>query len=97
MSGIYNYDEKNVWTFVRVENDTLVTGYRQTNGWARTRTVYFAMSFSQPITQYGHAKYDKTPIKAFGENLMKVKTFLKWLVKKFVPTLILKLRKINHY
>ena len=32
--GIYNYDGKDVWTFVRVENDTLVTGYRQTSGWA---------------------------------------------------------------
>lgn len=52
--GIYNYDEKNVWTFLRVENDTLVTGYRQTNGWARTRTVYFAMSFSKPIKSYGY-------------------------------------------
>lgn len=41
MSGIYNYDEKNVWTFVRVVNDTLITGYRQTNGWARTRTCIF--------------------------------------------------------
>ena len=39
MSGVYNYEEKNVWTFVRVVNDTLVTGYRQTNGWGRTRTV----------------------------------------------------------
>lgn len=51
--GIYNYPEKNVWTFVRVENDTLVTGYRQTMGWARTRTVYFAMAFSKPIESYG--------------------------------------------
>ncbi|MFW5705726.1 MAG: glycoside hydrolase family 92 protein, partial [Bacteroidota bacterium] len=38
MHGIYNYDGKNVWTFVRVENDSLITGYRQTSGWARTRT-----------------------------------------------------------
>lgn len=53
MAGIYNYDDKNVWTFVRVENDTLVTGYRQTQGWARTRTVYFAMAFSKPIQEYG--------------------------------------------
>jgi predicted alpha-1,2-mannosidase len=52
-SGIYNYDDKDVWTFVRVENDTLITGYRQTNGWARTRIVYFAMSFSKPISNYG--------------------------------------------
>ncbi|MCC7503194.1 MAG: GH92 family glycosyl hydrolase [Flavobacteriales bacterium] len=51
--GIYNHVDKNVWTFVRVENDTLVTGYRQTNGWGRTRTVYFAMVFSEPITHYG--------------------------------------------
>ena len=43
MANIYDYDGKNVWTFLRVENDTLVTGYRQTTGWARTRTVYFAM------------------------------------------------------
>tara|TARA_R110002049_G_scaffold277160_5_gene455579 strand:- start:5817 stop:8123 length:2307 start_codon:yes stop_codon:yes gene_type:complete len=65
MSGIYNYDEKNVWTFVRVENDTLVTGYRQTNGWARTRRVYFAMSFNKPITNYGRARYDRHPYNGF--------------------------------
>lgn len=57
MSGIYNYDDKNVWTFVRVENDTLVTGYRQTNGWGRTRTVYFAMTFSKPFYQYGNKNF----------------------------------------
>lgn len=51
--GIYNHADKNVWTFVRVENDTLVTGYRQTTGWGRTRTVYFAIAFSERITHYG--------------------------------------------
>jgi len=59
MHGIYNYDDKNVWTYVRVVNDTLVTGYRQTSGWARTRTVYFAMVFSKPFYQYGARKYDR--------------------------------------
>lgn len=58
MAGIYNYEEKTVWTYVRVVNDTLVTGYRQTNGWARTRTVYFAMSFSKPFKNYGRKSYD---------------------------------------
>ncbi len=58
MHGIYNHNEKNVWTFIRVENDTLVTGFRQTQGWARTRTVYFAMAFSKPIRNYGSRKYD---------------------------------------
>lgn len=57
MSGIYNYEDKNVWTFLRVENDTLVTGYRQTNGWGRTRTVYFAMTFSKPFYQYGNKNF----------------------------------------
>lgn len=65
MHGIYNYEDKNVWTFVRVENDTLVTGYRQTNGWARTRTVYFAMSFNEPIKNYGRKRYDKQPYHGF--------------------------------
>lgn len=58
MAGICNYEDKNVWTFVRVVNDTLVTGYRQTNGWARTRTVYFAMSFSKPFKGYGQKNFD---------------------------------------
>jgi len=63
--GIYNYDGKNVWTFVRVENDSLVTGYRQTNGWARTKTVYFAMEFSKPFKSFGHKKYDNYIYRGF--------------------------------
>jgi len=59
MSGIYNYEDKNVWTYVRVVNDTLVTGYRETSGWARTRRVYFAITFSTPFYQYGARKYDR--------------------------------------
>lgn len=53
VSGIYNYDGKVVWSSIRVENDTLVTGYRQTQGWARERNIYFAMVFSKPIYTYG--------------------------------------------
>ncbi len=62
MHGIYNYPDKNVWTYVRIENDTLITGYRQTNGWARTRTVYFAMSFSKPFYQYGNKNLSKNQV-----------------------------------
>lgn len=58
MHGIYNYDDKTTWTYVRVVNDTLVAGYRQTNGWARTRTVYFAMSFSKPFKSYGRKDFE---------------------------------------
>lgn len=50
--GIYNYEGKTRWAQVRVENDTLVTGYRITSGWARTNYTYFAMSFSKPIKDY---------------------------------------------
>ncbi len=76
MSGIYNYDDKNVWTYLRVVNDTLVTGYRQTSGWARTRTVYFAMTFSKPITSYGQRNYDdKQVYKGFWGKWNQTKNF----------------------
>ncbi len=52
--GIYNYDGKVLWSVMRVENETLVTGYRITNGWARTNYTYFAISFSQPVKDYGY-------------------------------------------
>lgn len=76
MSGIYNYSDKNVWTFVRIENDTLVTGYRQTNGWARTRTVYFAMTFSKPFYQYGNKNFtDKQVYRGFWGKFRQDKNF----------------------
>ena len=75
MHGIYNYDDKNVWTFVRVENDHTVTGYRQTNGWARTRTVYFAMEFSKPFTSYGFKNFAKEDYKGFWRKFDQTKNF----------------------
>lgn len=62
IAGIYNYDDKNVYTYVRVVNDTLITGYRQTNGWARNRTVYFAMAFSRKFDSYGQQNFDKAQV-----------------------------------
>lgn len=61
--GIYNDAGKNVWTFIRVENDTLVTGYRQTSGWARTRSIHFAIAFSKPFTSYGFR--DDSPARVY--------------------------------
>ncbi len=52
--GIYNYEGKTLWSYLRVENDTLLTGYRITNGWARQNYTYFAISLSEPILQYGY-------------------------------------------
>jgi predicted alpha-1,2-mannosidase len=62
MAGIYNYPDKNVWTYLRVLNDSTVMGYRQTNGWARTRTLYFAMSFNKAFFKHGYKKYDKREV-----------------------------------
>ncbi|WP_160716293.1 GH92 family glycosyl hydrolase [Chitinophaga solisilvae] len=75
MAGIYNYENKNVWTFIRVENDTLVTGFRQTNGWARTRIEYFAMAFSKPFKAYGHQNYAKDVYKGFWRKFDQTKDF----------------------
>ncbi|MCF1191064.1 GH92 family glycosyl hydrolase [Mangrovimonas sp. AS39] len=74
-SGIYNYDDKNVWTFLRVENDTLITGYRQTNGWARTRTAYFAMVFSKPFKNYGYQKLEKSTYQGFWRKFDQMHQF----------------------
>ena len=63
--GIYNYDGKVLWSNLRVENDTLLTGYRITNGWARTNYTYFAISFSQPIRDYGYQEKGKTLYNGF--------------------------------
>jgi predicted alpha-1,2-mannosidase len=75
MHGIYNYDDKNVWTFARVENDHTIVGYRQTNGWARTRTVYFAMEFSKPFTNYGFKNYETKTYGGFWRKFDQTKNF----------------------
>jgi len=75
MHGIYNYDDKNVWTFARVENDHTIVGYRQTNGWARTRTVYFAMEFSKPFTNYGFKNFETQTYRGFWRKFDQTKNF----------------------
>ena len=75
MHGIYNYEDKNVWTFARVENDHTIVGYRQTNGWARTRTVYFAMEFSKPFKSYGFREFGKQDYKGFWRKFDQTKNF----------------------
>jgi predicted alpha-1,2-mannosidase len=75
MHGIYNTPEKNVWTFVRVENDRLITGYRMTSGWARTRVLYFAMEFDKPFREYGHQKYDAGIYRGFYRKFDESKNF----------------------
>lgn len=73
--NVYHHDNKNVWTFIRVENDSLVTGYRQTKGWARTKKVFFAMQFSKPFKSYGHKKYDKIIYDGFYKRFSQEENF----------------------
>ena len=75
MHGIYNYDDKNVWTFVRVENDHTIVGYRQTNGWARTRTVYFAMEFSKPFTSLRFQEFRQGRLRGFWRKFDQTQNF----------------------
>ena len=63
--GIYNYDGKTLWTYMRVENDSTITGYRITNGWARTNYTFFAIEFSEPITNYGFIDKEKPKYNGF--------------------------------
>ncbi|MBI5473730.1 MAG: glycoside hydrolase family 92 protein [Ignavibacteriae bacterium] len=81
-AGIYNYEDKNVWTFLRVENDSLVTGFRQTNGWARTRTVYFAIAFSKPFHQYGQQQNPAGVYRGFWRKFDQTKNFPEMAGKK---------------
>jgi predicted alpha-1,2-mannosidase len=75
VSGIYNYDRKVVWASVRVENDHTVTGFRQTDGWARTRYVYFAMEFSKPFKTYGLTNNEKLIYRGFWRKFNENENF----------------------
>ncbi|NIG52942.1 GH92 family glycosyl hydrolase [Chitinophaga sp. Cy-1792] len=75
MYNIYNYENKNVWTYIRVENDSLITGFRQTNGWARTRTVYFAIAFSKPFKSYGQRNYASDVYRGFWRKFDQTHNF----------------------
>lgn len=68
-SGIYNYDGKVLMSYVRVENDTLVTGYRITQGWGRIRYIHFAMCFSKPIISYGYRNFAEPKYVGFWRKL----------------------------
>jgi predicted alpha-1,2-mannosidase len=68
VSSIYDYDGKVTWSKIRVESDTLVTGYRQTKGWAPDRQIYFAISFSKPFTAYGLVNEHEETYRGFGRT-----------------------------
>jgi predicted alpha-1,2-mannosidase len=82
--GIYNYDGKVLWASLRVENDTLITGYRITNGWARENYVYFAISLSKPISNYGFIDKEKPQYVGFWKKFNQEKNFPEMAGRKIV-------------
>ena len=82
--GIYNYDGKTLWASIRVESPTLITGYRITNGWARTNYTYFAIEFSQPIKNYGYKDMQKILYNGFWRKFPVNKNFPEMAGRKVV-------------
>ncbi len=82
--GIYNYDGKTLWASIRVESPTLITGYRITNGWARTNYTYFAIQFSQPIKNYGYKDLQKILYNGFWRKFPVNKNFPEMAGRKVV-------------
>ncbi|MCP5048211.1 MAG: glycoside hydrolase family 92 protein, partial [bacterium] len=69
--SIYGYDGKVIWSSIRVENDRLITGSRQTRGWARARYLYFAMELSKPFKSYGYVNNEEEKYRGFWDRAMK--------------------------
>ncbi|SDA33594.1 GH92 family glycosyl hydrolase [Sphingomonas sp. NFR15] len=56
-SSLYNYPGKVLWSGLHLRPDGVLTGFRETRGWAPGRKLYFAMRFSAPLTD--HAFVDR--------------------------------------
>ncbi|MBR5735208.1 MAG: GH92 family glycosyl hydrolase [Bacteroidales bacterium] len=63
--GIYNYEGKTIWASVCMQSDSVLTGYRITQGWARERYTYFAIKFSRPVKEYGYTESVSSQYKGF--------------------------------
>ncbi|MFZ6658315.1 GH92 family glycosyl hydrolase [Undibacterium sp. TJN19] len=66
-SSIYDYKTKNLWSSMRVRKDGIITGMRETRGWAAGRQVYFAMQFSRPLlSREIHNREDAVEYRGFA-------------------------------
>lgn len=80
--GIYNYEGKVRWAYINMVNDSLVTGYRITSGWGRSRYIYFAMAFSKPFKSYGFHDDDPLSYKGFWRKFNQQENFPELAGKK---------------
>lgn len=82
--GIYNYDGKTLWAEIRVVSPTVITGYRITDGWARTNYTYFAVEFSQPVVEYGYKDREKIDYKGGWSKFKQYRNFPEMAGRKLV-------------
>ena len=54
-----------VWSNLRIENDSTVTGFHVVNGWAKERYIYFAAQYSRPFDDVQIMK-DGKPVRYDG-------------------------------
>ena len=87
----YNVNwDKPTKTSLQFVNDTLITGYRYSQGWAKDQRVYFAMAFSQPLANRQTA--DSTVLQQAGKDFTgkKLKTLIRFKQNKANRFLLVK-------
>ncbi|MFC3032537.1 GH92 family glycosyl hydrolase [Pseudoalteromonas fenneropenaei] len=65
-SAIYNFKNKVLWSEIRQIDDRTLVAYRATNGWAENRPMYFAIQFSQPISNAEFINEDNNRYRCMG-------------------------------
>jgi len=58
--------DKATETYIRQENDTTLSGYRYSKGWAADQRIYFTAVFSKPMKSF--SVYDSTAVKSGSEQ-----------------------------
>ena len=76
MSGIYNYPDKNVWTFIRVENDSLLPAIGKRAA-GHERALYISpCNFPNLFIEYGNKNFSKPePYRGFWGKFDQSKNF----------------------
>ncbi len=74
---------KVVWSRVRVEDNSTITGFHLVNGWAKERPIYFAARYSRPFDRaeiYNDGKLVKYNTYRFRSSLEAAGAYMQFLV-----------------
>ncbi|MFO7890145.1 MAG: GH92 family glycosyl hydrolase [bacterium] len=70
--------DQTVNSFIQIANNTEITGFRRSTGWAKNHCFYFVVQFSKPFNEYGisiNEKIQKNKKTAQGEDIKAYVTF----------------------